>query len=276
MLKGAVASILIAIALFLIYDLSTSYQAPCVPVPERAAASGAPLQSPVQPDASTEAQTAVAPPAAATRQFCGFDHSMTMRATRATVAFLDQRQGAVVTGVALALLVVASIIAFFTGEIAAATRRSVDYARRQAENLPRLERGYVFVSQVDKSTWVSADNERIMVAVDVRNYGRTPTILIESYGEFLSAPPDVRPAKYPFADANRQTHQIVLAPGAPALRLDDRFFGRFVEPAYFLGYVKYRDVFRATHVSCWCLKSKRVGEGWVWEPAGVAGWDDYD
>lgn len=53
---------------------------------------------------------------------------------------------------------------------------------------------------------------------------------------------------------------MVLAPNAPALRLDDRFFGKFVEPAYFLGYVKYRDVFRATHVSCWCLKSRRVGE----------------
>lgn len=36
----------------------------------------------------------------------------------------------------------------------------------------------MFVSPVDKSTWVSADNERIMVAMDVRNYGRTPTILM--------------------------------------------------------------------------------------------------
>jgi hypothetical protein len=158
-----------------------------------------------------------------------------------------------------------------------ATEIAANAAKDAAEHIPRIERAYLFGGPAEYGTTITDNLEQVTIVISVQNYGKTPGVLIETYGEIVSEIPKLPPDSYKIE--NKYRFDIVYSAGAPARVLPDHSFsGTYYLPSFFIGYVKYTTITDdATHTSYWCVTNKNIsGSRYEWLIAEARGWNSYD
>ena len=175
-------------------------------------------------------------------------------------------------------------IATFAGILAASTlllwlntRRTATAARVAAEQIPAVERAYLFIAPTN----ITLDETRTETTVHLRvdNPGRTPGILTMVYGQFSKKPPKGEAPDYE-GGGSKEFELVVsssngLSPHDPASNviLPVTFKIDFIDPIHFWGYVEYLDILKKPHTSRFCtLIYPAQGK---WEIAGGRAWNDW-
>ncbi len=157
------------------------------------------------------------------------------------------------------------------------TRRTAAAARVAAEQIPAVERAYLFVTPTN----ITLDDARTETTVHLRvdNPGRTPGILTRVYGQFSKKPPKGETPVYEGGGA-KEFELVVsssngMSPNDPAssVILPVTFKIDFTDPIHFWGYVDYLDILKKPHTSRFCtLIYPTQGK---WEVAGGRPWNDW-
>jgi hypothetical protein len=140
---------------------------------------------------------------------------------------------------------------------AEATGRTAEAAVTSAEHLPRVERAYMFATP--KKTTYDDPIGTVKVIMGAKNFGKTPGILKETWGQFLTELPTGLPEHFPFQQSDKWVTDIVYAAGEEHDMADAPFTGLKRSPLFFVGYLKYQTMFRdAPHFSYWCIEATLV------------------
>jgi hypothetical protein len=175
-------------------------------------------------------------------------------------------------------------IATFAGILAVSTlllwlntRRTAAAARIAAEQIPAVERAYLFVTPTN----ITLDDARTETTVHLRvdNPGRTPGILTMVYGQFSKRAPAGEKPVYD-GGGSKEFELVInssngLNPYDPAsgVILPVTFKIDFTDPIHFWGYVEYLDILKKPHTSRFCTQIYPT-QG-TWEVAGGRGWNDW-
>jgi hypothetical protein len=180
----------------------------------------------------------------------------------------------------------AGITAFFTIILAASTillwivtNKAANAAQVAAEHIPRIERAYMFGGPAVDGTTFDDPPNTVKIVIGIGNHGKTPGILVESYGEILSGPPSVSPTKYPFTGGKKWEQDIVYGASERLADTCHPFSGPKFETIYFIGYIKFRTIFDdKVHTSFWCVTPRvvdNVRNEWVMVDS-TPGWNAWD
>jgi hypothetical protein len=171
----------------------------------------------------------------------------------------------------------AGILALSTLLLWLNTRRTAAAARLAAEQIPAVERAYLFVTPAN----ITLDDARTETTVHLRvdNPGRTPGILTKVYGQFSKRAPAGDAPVYE-GGGSKEFELIInssngLSPLDPAssVILPVTFKIDFTDPIHFWGYVDYLDILKKQHTSRFCtLIYPTQGK---WEIAGGRSWNDW-
>ena len=151
-----------------------------------------------------------------------------------------------------------------------ATKDNAEAARKSAESLPRIERAYIFVGDVDftfneENNIMVTDNTQNTITIWLANVGKTPALLTALYAEgrltkSFPTPKDVKTLPY-------RTIRNKLIPADPKwksfeIRIDvskgqrDEINRSEVKLICY-GRIEYNDIFGAIHQTGFC---------WEWDP----------
>jgi hypothetical protein len=176
-----------------------------------------------------------------------------------------------------AIATFAGILALSTVLLWINTRRTAKAARVAAEQIPAVERAYLFIAPTN----ISLDETRTETTVHLRvdNPGRTPGILTMVYGQFSKKPPTGDTPVYE-GGGSKEFELVInssngMSPHDPAsnIILPVTFKIDFAEPIHFWGYVEYLDILKKPHTSRFCtLIYPAQGK---WEIAGTRAWNDW-
>jgi hypothetical protein len=175
-------------------------------------------------------------------------------------------------------------IATFAGILAASTvllwfntKRTATAARLAAEQIPVVERAYLFVAPTN----ITLDDTRTETTVHIRvdNAGRTPGILTLVYGQFSKKPPTGETPSYegggskPFELVVNSSNGLSPHDPAGSVILPVTFKIDFADSIHFWGYVEYLDILKKRHTTRFCaLIYPTQGK---WEIAGGRAWNDW-
>jgi hypothetical protein len=176
-----------------------------------------------------------------------------------------------------AIATFAGILALSTVLLWINTRRTAKAARVAAEQIPAVERAYLFVAPTN----ISLDETRTETTVHLRvdNPGRTPGVLTMVYGQFSKKPPKGDSPEYE-GGGSKEFELVInssngMNPHDPASNviLPVTFKIDFADPIHFWGYVEYLDILKKPHTSRFCtLIYPAQGK---WEIAGGRAWNDW-
>jgi hypothetical protein len=155
------------------------------------------------------------------------------------------------------------ILGFFTISLARSTRLA-------AKHIPRVERAYIFGGPYRDGVSFSTTN--VQMRLLFRNYGKTPALWKEFFGEFSKEEPLANTPKYGKGKCKLVIDDEITEAGkvyAP----ENLFISDSPEPIYFFGYVRYLDVFGEGHTTRFC---HRVSSDKIYETAGHPAWRESD
>ena len=164
-------------------------------------------------------------------------------------------------------------LALYTATVANATKAA-------AEHIPRVERAYMFAGPANNRTKFDSPPGTVKVIITVSNRGKTPGVLIESFGQFLPAWPKVPPSQYDFSSGGTKWSEDLVFGANTIEEMPNReFVGVKYRKIFFIGYIKYRTVIDdLVHTSYWCVSPRRVSN--VMEEWGIVeqatGWNSFD
>ncbi|MDE2232527.1 MAG: hypothetical protein KGJ90_00145 [Patescibacteria group bacterium] len=123
------------------------------------------------------------------------------------------------------------------------TGRAANAAKAAADDLPRVERAYLFTGVMIRVGPGRTGDVNLLVL----NVGKTPGFLESMYGEFS----EIEPTKETGTGALYST-DVVLSSGE---RLENPpiFQAADAIAKYFYGHISYRDIFKKSHTSRFCL-----------------------
>ncbi len=197
----------------------------------------------------------------------------------AAVDLLEKYNGAVTAAATVIIAAYTIVLARVTSRQAKLTKLAADAAEKaanaakvSAEALPNVERAYLFLDDelVSVLDWPATTTERRRSTIRpiLKNYGRTPAILREIRWDVLVL--DALPGKREVDDLRGgpvPVSSLVIGSGARSEPLEVQFFiegsdvdqielgrGRFM---YFVGRVRYDDVFHMTHETGFCIQYRR-------------------
>jgi hypothetical protein len=158
------------------------------------------------------------------------------------------------------------------------TKQAADAARIAAEHIPRVERAYIFGGPAPNGTIFDNPPGTVRVTIGLANYGKTPGILVEIYGEFLEGPPSIPPLEYSFINGQKWEQDVVCGVGREIIVRHQPFMGKKSSNIHFIGYIKYRTVMDdKIHVSYYCVTPKVIDNVTnIWDRAEAVGWDYFD
>jgi hypothetical protein len=172
-------------------------------------------------------------------------------------------------------------IAAFTGVLAVSTiflwrstRDAAIAARTAAEHIPRVERAYIFIGPGEIGVRRKDEGrlvETTFAFIQLNQYGPTPGFVEKvSWGFTTKLPqePDY---------SNAQTWDVgVVMKGKKTFNLPAPGESEILDPHYLYAKVDYNDIFRAKHISRFCIRiHPRIGK---WETIdGLSeSWNDWD
>lgn len=195
--------------------------------------------------------------------------------------FLEKHNGAVTAVATVFIAIFTIVLTLVTGRQARLTKiaadaaeKAADAAKASAEALPNVERAYLFLdgkleSQLHWPTATSEKRESVIRPI-FKNHGKTPAILKELYWDVLVL--DRLPGQRE-VDALRGGPfpvSLIIGSGGKSEPFDVPFSidGSDVDSIllsrsrymYFVGRVRYDDVFGKTHETGFCIQYRRSSE----------------
>jgi hypothetical protein len=161
--------------------------------------------------------------------------------------------------------------------LAQSTREAALAAKAAADQIPVLERAYIFAAPANIKVDQARTKTTLQIAVD--NPGRTPGILTAIYGQYSPQAPLGEEPVYEGGHSEPLDWVINSSVGLNALDSENKLvlpytFGiDFADPIFFWGYLDYLDVFRKPHSTRFCFLIY-PGDG-KWQGAGSRVWNDW-
>jgi hypothetical protein len=145
--------------------------------------------------------------------------------------------------------------------------------KRSDQTFRRMERAYIFAGPYQPAIV----GGRTITHISIENFGRSPGILKEAYGEFSTTEPVDNIPTYKHGSARKFDNAIPpvqpRAPNYPPPTIPTAWDSPFAGDQYFFGYIVYLDIFREEHRSRFC--SKIFPSSKNSDIAGSPNWNDW-
>ena len=184
-----------------------------------------------------------------------------------TLSFYACRARAMAFGsVERAIVTFIALLALSTLLLWIYTRRVANAAKIAAEDLPAVERAYVFGGPTD----LFLLHDQASVRLAMQNYGKTPAVIREWLVEFMAQEPRGRKPGY---DGSKRTVTNEVLEPFKLFSPPTVFRSEIAAPFHIVGYIVYDDVFRHSHTTRFCVAVARDGKAAF---AGHPEWNAYD
>jgi hypothetical protein len=203
----------------------------------------------------------------------GEHHERRIRALLMRVIdFLQAYNGAVTAFATIGIAIFTLVLALVTGRQAKLTKQSVRVAER---TLTELESPFVFIKINVPGLEIKGPNLTFgILQYSVANYGRTPATILEHFERVDSV--EIGKGYPPKLDASKERgsllpYGVIAPPNGQCADFPFVPIGQFItenprtpkSSIFFLGFVRYRDIFRNRFVLGFCFEFDRQGSRWI-------------